>query len=245
MKRKLLNLLLLPLLLVCSCSNNKNKTNDDTIVIGCSPTPHAEILEAARPIFNEKGLKLKIKILQDYVTPNTLLEAGDLDANYFQHVPYLDDFNSKNGTHLSWICKVHFEPMGIYSLKHTDLNCENPKIAIPNDLSNGERAQSLLNLHGVNGSIVQAEAQALPALLKDVDYAVINGNYALSAKITNKCIVAEDKDSAIAQRNANVVAIKNDSEKHSWVTKLIEIMKDHRIAEFIERTYGSSVIAVF
>lgn len=242
--KKLLNLLLLPILLVCSCGS-KNKLNDNTIIIGASPTPHAEILEAAKPIFKEKGLTLKIKVLQDYVTPNTLLDSGDLDANYFQHVPYLNDFNEKNGTKLSWLCKVHFEPMGIYSLKHTDLSCENPKIAIPNDVSNGERARLLLNLHMVGGTIIQAEAQALPSLLKDVDYAVINGNYALAAKITDKCIVAEDKESAIAQRNANVIAIKQDSEKYAWATKLIEIFKDRRIADFIKTTYGSSVIAVF
>lgn len=243
--KKLLNLLLLPVMLVCAC-NNKNKIDDKTLVIGCSPTPHAEILEAVKPEFEKEGYKLKIKVIQDYVTPNTLLESGDLDANYFQHVPYLDDFNSKNGTDLFWVCKVHFEPMGIYSLKHETLVVEgNPVIAIPNDVSNGERARALLVAHNINGVIRELEAQALPSVLQDVDYAVINGNYALSAKITDKCIITEDKNSEIAQTNANVIAIKHENLGYRWVGIIKKIMTSEKVANFIEEKYGSSVIAVF
>lgn len=244
MIKKLLNILLLPLLLVCSCSD-KNKINDTELVIGCSPTPHAEILEAARPLLKEKGYKLKIKILQDYVTPNTLLESEDLDANYFQHVPYLEDFNAKNGTHIDWVTKIHFEPMSIYSKKHLTLDVENPKIAIPNDVSNGERARNLLNQFNVSGTIIEAEAQALPALLEDVDYAVINGNYALSAKITDLALASEGKESAIALRNANVIAVKSRYIKLQWVEDLRAAMTSRTIADFIDEKYNGAVVAVF
>lgn len=242
--KRLKTFILLPLLALAACSG-KNNLNDNKLVIGCSPTPHAEILETAKPLFKEKGYELEIKILNDYVTPNTLLESGDLDANYFQHVPYLDDFNEKNNTHLDWIVKVHFEPMGIYSSKHTNLNVENPKIAIPNDTSNGARARALLETNGVTGTIVEMEAQAIPSVLKDVDFAVINGNYALSSNVIDKCLVTESKDSEIAQTNANVVAVHHDSLNYKWVKVIQEVMTSKTIADFIENKYGSSVIAVF
>ena len=125
MKRLFKFLLLLPLLVLGGCGGNK--LDDRHLIIGCSPTPHAVILEAAAPLFKKEGYILELKVLNDYVTPNTLLDHGDLDANYFQHVPYLEDFNSKNGTDLTWIAKIHFEPMGIYSSKHTDLSKPRPQ----------------------------------------------------------------------------------------------------------------------
>ena len=244
--KKLKFLLLIPLLLVGACSG-KNKLNDRHLIIGCSPTPHAVILKAAAPLFKEKGYVLELKVLNDYVTPNTLLDNGDLDANYFQHVPYLEDFNAKNGTDLTWIAKIHFEPMGIYSSKHTDLSKTYPVVAIPNDVSNGERARALLveNNITVTEKIIEVEAQALPSVLDDVDYAVINGNYALSAKITNKCIVTEDKNSQIAQTNANVIAVKRSSLKYEWADVIKEVMTSDEMRSVINTYFGSSVIAVF
>lgn len=238
-------LLLFPLLLVGGCG--KNKLDDRHLIIGCSPTPHAEILKAAAPIFKENGYILEIKVLNDYVTPNTLLDSGDIDANYFQHVPYLEEFNAKNGTDLSWIVKVHFEPMGIYSSKHTTLDVTWPKIAIPSDKSNGDRARALLEANGITtwDRIIEVEAQALPSVLKDVDYAVINGNYALSSKITNQCIVTEDKNSDIAQRNANVVAVKTSSLKYEWVNVIRDVMTCDKMRSVINTYFGSSVMAVF
>ena len=241
---RLTYLLVLPFLLVPSCSS-KNRLDDHTLVIGCSPTPHAEILKAAKPLFQKKGYRLDIKVLQDYVTPNTLLDSGDLDANYFQHVPYLEDFNEKNHTDLSWIVKVHFEPMGIYSAKHGNLSKVNPRIAIPNDVSNGDRARDLLSIHGMSGQIIEVEAQALPSILSDVDYACINGNYALSAGILDKCLVTESKDSEISRTNANVVAVKTSSLDYEWVDVIKEVMTSETVANFITTTYGSSVIPVF
>ena len=242
--KRLNYLLLLPLLLVTSCSS-KNKLDDKTLVIGCSPTPHAEILREAQPLFEKEGYKLDIKIIQDYVTPNTLLDSGDLDANYFQHVPYLVDFNENNGTELTWILKVHFEPMGIYSKKHKDLKVENPKIAIPNDTSNGQRALALLEEKGIEGEIVELEAQAIPSVLGDVDYAVINGNYALSAGITDKCLTTEATDSDIALTNANVIAVKLSSLKYGWITVIKKVLTSDKIKKFINTNFGSAVKAVF
>ena len=242
--KKYLLIIASALLCLCGCSN-KNKIDDKTLVIGCSPTPHAEILEASRPLFEEKGYKLEIKVINDYVTPNTLLNSGDLDANYFQHVPYLDDFNTKNGTALSPIVKVHFEPMGIYSTKHSDLTKANPKIAIPNDVSNGQRAKNLLTSLGITGSLMEVEAQALPALLSDVDYAVINGNYALSAKITDKCLASESSDSSTAMELANVIAVKTTSLNYEWVKVIKKVFSSSAMREVINQMYGSSVKAVF
>lgn len=237
-------LLLVPALLCASC-RTKNVLNDKNLVIGCSPTPHAEILEAARPLFKEKGYKLEIKVLNDYVTPNTMLDTEDLDANYFQHRPYLNDFNESNHTDLTWLCAVHFEPMGIYSSKHKDLSKKNPLIAVPNDVSNNERAKELLNSLGIIGTLKEVEAQALPSVLQDVDYAVINGNYALSAKIIDKCLATEDSTSAIAERNANVIAIKKTSEKYEWTNVIKEVFASDEIRQFINTNYGTAVKAVF
>ena len=242
--KKYLLIIASALLCLCGCSN-KNKLDDKTLVIGCSPTPHAEILEASRPLFEKEGYKLEIKVLNDYVTPNTLLNSGDLDANYFQHVPYLDDFNTKNGTALSPIVKVHFEPMGIYSTKHSDLTKASPTIAIPNDVSNGQRAKDLLASLGIAGSLMEVEAQALPALLSDVDYAVINGNYALSAKITDKCLASESSDSSTAMELANVIAVKTTSLNYEWIKVIKKVFSSSAMREVINQMYGSSVKAVF
>lgn len=240
---KKLAFMLLPFMLLTGC--NKNKLDDNKIVIGCSATPHAEILREAVPLFEEEGYKLDIKIIQDYVTPNKMLQAGDLDANYFQHVPYLTDFNESNKTELSWVVKLHFEPMGIYSKSHKDLKKENPKIAIPNDVSNGQRARDLLKAKNVTGEIIEVEAQALPSILSDVDYAVINGNYALSAGITDKCLTTEDPNSDIAITNANVIAVKTTSLKYQWVSVIKKVLTSDKIKKFINTNFGSAVKAVF
>lgn len=244
-------LLLVPALLCVSC-RAKNVLNDNNLVIGCSPTPHAEILEAARPLFKEKGYNLEIKVLNDYVTPNTMLDTEDLDANYFQHRPYLNDFNESNHTDLVWLCAVHFEPMGIYAANYNEIGwhqLKGAKIAVPNDTSNNKRAMDLLNEKFgetlSNYEIVEMEAQAIPAVLSDVDYAVINGNYALSAKITDKCLATEDSTSDVAEKNANVIAIKKTSEKYEWTKVIKEVFASDEIRQFINTNYGTAVKAVF
>lgn len=234
-------LLLVALLMLSGC--NKNNTQDKTLVIGASPTPHALILKAVKPLLEDKGYKVQIKEINDYVTPNLLLDSGDLDANYFQHVPYLEDFNAKNHTDIKWACKVHFEPMGIYSSKHDNLNGSNFRIAIPNDVSNGQRARDLLAENNLTGEIIEMEAQSLPSVLADVDYAVINGNYALSSNIVDKCIVTEATDSEIALTNANVIAVKDLS--YPWVNDLVEAMTSKAVRIFVEATFGDAVKVVF
>lgn len=246
-------LFILPLLALCLIGCATNSADDNEIVIGASPTPHALILEKAKEVL-DGDYTLTIKTFDDYVTPNLSLDSGDLDANYFQHTPYLEDFNSKNGTDLVSVLKVHFEPMGIYSSHYNDLGWhivkeKESKIAIPNDVSNKERAMNLLNdKFGDSLShyeIIEAEAQSLPALLEDVDYAVINGNYALSSKITDKCLATEDSSSDIAQRNANIIAVKKENKDKPWVAVLIKALTSDTVKSYIESEFGSSVQVVF
>lgn len=237
-------LALLPLLLA-GC-NAKNTPYDKTIVIGASPTPHTDILKVAQPFVEAAGYKLKIKVFDDYVTPNLALESGELDANYFQHTPYLDDFNLNNGTHLEAAFKVHFEPMGIYSVKHTEIKSGiQYTYAIPNDNSNGKRATDLLNSLGVECSYKMAVASSLPALLQDVDFAVINGNYALSSGITDKCLETESSESEMAQTNANIVAVKADYIECEFVEVLKTALLSDEVKEYINSTYNGAVKAVF
>ena len=183
-------------------------------------------------------------------------ESGwDLDLLKAE-IPTLDleDFNSKNGTDLVSVLKVHFEPMGIYSSHYNDLGWhilkeKESKIAIPNDVSNKERAMNLLNdKFGDTLShyeIIEAEAQSLPALLEDVDYAVINGNYALSSKITDKCLATEDSSSDIAQRNANIIAVKKENKDKPWVAALIKALTSDTVKSYIDSEFGASVKVVF
>lgn len=234
--------ILLAVVTMCLVSCNSQKENE--IVVGASPTPHAEILEVVKPIVEEKGYKLTIKVFDDYVTPNLSLQNGDIDANYFQHTPYLDDFNANNKTDLVGVCKVHFEPMGIYSTKHDKLE-SGLKIAIPNDTSNGKRARDLLTANNITGTIIELEAQTLPAVLTDVDYACINGNYALSSGVVDKCIVTESNESDIAKTNANIIAVKNGNQESAKTKVLVESIQTQKVKEFIKTKYGSTVICMF
>lgn len=238
-------LFILPLMALALCSCANNSADDKEIIVGASPTPHSLILETIKPIVEEKGYKLTIKVFDDYVTPNLSLDSGDLDANYFQHTPYLEDFNKNNGTDLVGVLKVHFEPMGIYSSSHSDLSCVAPKIAVPNDTSNKERALNLISEKWENPQIIEAEAQTLPAFLQDVDYAVINGNYALSSKITDKCLVTESSESEIAQTNANIIAVKKENKDKPFVKVLCDAIQTDTVRDFIKSEFGSSVQVVF
>lgn len=242
---KKLILLAIAALSLVGCNTRK----DNEILVGASPTPHAEILEVVKPLMKEKGYDLQIKVFDDYVTPNISLQNGDIDANYFQHTPYLEDFNKNNGTDLVGVCKVHFEPMGIYSDKHTTIKSDQVyKIAIPNDTSNKERALNLLAAlkdfgYSFEYTTIELEAQTLPSVLPDVDYACINGNYALSSGILDKSIgVSESTRSDIAQQMANVIAVKRENIELPKVTALVECLKSQVVKDFIKEKYGSSVI---
>lgn len=237
---KFLMLACLPVLTLAGC-NNASKH----ICVGASSTPHALILEQTKPYLKEQGYKLEVKVFNDYVLPNYALENGELDANYFQHKPYLNEFNSSNGTHLVAVLDVHFEPMGIYAGKKASLDVyqNGDKIIVPSDKSNFDRANSLLALYGMDkANIVEVEAQNIPLMLADCAYAVINGNYALSAGVVDKCLITEDKESDIAKTMANVIAVKEGNEESSKTRVLVEALKQENIKSYIESTFGDSVI---
>lgn len=244
-------------------------SDDKTIVVGASPTPHAEILKAAENVLKEKGYTLKITEFQDYVQPNMALENKELDANYFQHKPYLDEFNEKNGTKLVSAGAVHYEPLGLYAGKTKSLAelSDGATIAVPNDTTNEARALLLLEANGLiklnpdaglsatpkditenpkNLNVQELEAAQLGRSLQDVDMAVINGNYALQAdlKVTD-ALAKEEKDSEAAQTYANVVAVREGDENSDKTKALMEALKSDDVKKFIEDTYQGSVVSIF
>ena len=252
------------LLLVGCSATPKAKT----LVVGASPAPHAEILEFVKPILAEQGITLEIKEFTDYVLPNQNLDAGDIDANYFQHLPFLEDFNANNNATLISAAAIHFEPLGIYAGKSADLASipDGATIAVPNDATNEGRALQLLQAQGVitlkdgvgisatprditdnpkNVQIVEIVAAQVPRMLVDVDYAVANGNYALEAGINDKLLVTEEKDSDGAQTYANIVAVRKGDENRPEIQALVKVLQSDAVRTFIEKTYGANVIPVF
>jgi D-methionine transport system substrate-binding protein len=240
------------------------------IVVGASPTPHAQILEVARDVLKEKGYELEIVEFTDYVQPNVALADGSLDANFFQHVPYLDDYNAERGTNLVSLVAVHFEPLGLYPGKTkalADLK-DGAQIAVPNDTTNEARALLLLEAQGLitvkpdaglkatvnditsnpkNLKIIEIEAAQLPRSLQDVDLAVINGNYALSAGLVvgKDALAAEDAASVAAQTFANIVAVRAGDENREDLKALAEAVTSEAVRAYIESTFEGSVVPVF
>lgn len=244
-----------------------NKNNAQTIKIGASPSPHAEILEFIKPKLEEKGIKLDIQIFTDYVLPNNALQNREIDANFFQHKPYLDDFNEKNKTDIVSVANIHFEPLGIYSDKYKTLDelPEGAKIGIPNDTTNEARALQLLaarglikikNQVGLNATInditenpknfkfEELEAALIPRALPDIDIAVINGNYVIPAGISDKVIVTENANSEVAKIFANIIAVKNGNENNENIKTLIEVLQSDDVKAFIKQKYGNTVVSV-
>ena len=249
-------------------AQKQGPVKEGSIVVGASPSPHAQILEAVSEQLAQKGYQLEIKEFTDYIMPNTALEDGELDANYFQHQPYLTDFNEKNGTKLVSAAAIHFEPLGIYGGKTADLADlpEGAQIAVPNDTTNEARALWLLQAQGIievdeqagleatkqditsnpkNVEIVEMEAAQLPRALADVDFAVINGNYAVAAEIADQVLVTEDKDSEAAKQYANIVAVREGDENREDIKALVEALQSDEVKAYIEETFGSTVIPVF
>lgn len=258
----------LVLSLVACGSGKSGPVKEGSLVVGASPSPHAEILQAASSLLEEKGYKLEVKEFTDYVMPNTALDEGELDANFFQHQPYLTDFNEKNGTKLVSAGAIHFEPLGIYGGRTADLSqlADGAQIAVPNDTTNEARALQLLQAQGIltidekagleatkqdiidnpkNIQIVEMEAAQLPRALADVDFAVINGNYAVSAGIADQVLVTEDKNSQAAQQYANVVAVREGDENREDIKALVEALQSEEVRQFIEEKYGATVVPVF
>lgn len=249
-------------------AQKQGPVKEGSIVVGASPSPHAQILEAVSEQLAQKGYQLEIKEFTDYIMPNTALEDGELDANFFQHQPYLTDFNEKNGTKLVSAAAIHFEPLGIYGGKTADLADlpEGAQIAVPNDTTNEARALWQLQAQGIievdeqagleatkqditsnpkNVEIVEMEAAQLPRALADVDFAVINGNYAVAAEIADQVLVTEDKDSEAAKQYANIVAVREGDENREDIKALVEALQSDEVKAYIEETFGSTVIPVF
>ncbi len=261
---------ILSALLVCTVfAACGSKEDDKTITVGASSTPHAEILEIVKEQLAKEGYTLNIKVYDDYVLPNTATEDGDLDANYFQHQPYLDDFNKKNNTHLVSVAAIHYEPFGLYKgtvASLADLK-DGDKIAVPNDGSNEARALYLLEAAGLikmksdsgftatkkdiaenphNYDIVEMEAAVIPSCLDSVAMGVINGNYALGAGLkVADAISVEDKNSESAKTYANVVAVKKGNEDKESVKALVKALKSDEVKKFIEEKYNGAVVAMF
>lgn len=254
------------LVLVFALSLSSLALAAEKISVGASPSPHAEILNAAKDALLEKGYELEVVEFTDYILPNTATESGELDANYFQHVPYLDDFNAQNGTHLVSAFGVHIEPMAVFAGKGDTLEtlADGATIAVPNDTTNEARALLLLQTLGVitlkegagvtatkldivenphNVNILEAEAAQLPLMLPDVDFAVINGNYALGAGLNpiEDSVAIEGSESPYL----NVVVVKEGNENEPFVAALKEVLNSEEIRTFINETYGGAVVAAF
>ena len=248
---------------------SSSAASDNVITVGASPSPHAEILEAIKPELEAQGYELKVVEYSDYVQPNVALSEGDLDANYFQHLPYLENYNTENGTDLASAGAIHFEPMGLYAGKSSDITNvpDGAKIAVPSDATNEARALLLLQDQGVikltdgvgleatandivenphDVELVEVEAAAVPRSLQDVDFGVINGNYALSAGLdTSATLASEGADSEAAQTYANIIAVRSGDENSEKTQALLKALTSDTARKFIEDTYKGSVIPVF
>lgn len=238
------------------------------ITVGASLTPHAEILEKAKPILAKEGIELEIRKIEDTVTPNTGLAEGSLDANYFQHQPFLDDFNKENGTELVSVGSIHYEPFGIYAGKTANLADlpDGAVVAVPNNVTNEARALLLLQQEGIlklkddvdikatvndiaenpkNITFKEVAPEQLVRTLPDVEVAVINGNYAIEGGLSVKDALATESDQGIAAKTyANIVVVQKKDEGSAAVKKLVEVLQGSEIKEFIESTYGGAVVPV-
>ncbi|MET0015930.1 MetQ/NlpA family ABC transporter substrate-binding protein [Oscillibacter sp.] len=237
-----------------------------TLRVAASPTPHAEILNAVKGILAEQGIDLQVTEYDDYVVPNTAVEEGDEDANYFQHLPYLDNFNAENGTHLVSAGGIHIEPMGVYAGKTTSLKDlpDGATIAIPNDATNEGRALLLLEAQGLiklkdstnlestpndiaknpkNLTFKELEAAMIPNTVEEVDLSVINCNYALQAGFNpvKDALAIEDANSPYV----NIVAVKEGHEKDPAIVALVAALQSETAREFITSTYKGAVVPAF
>lgn len=241
--------------------------NGETITVAASATPHAEILEAAKPILEENGYDLQVTVFDDYVQPNLVVESGEFDANYFQHVPYLDSFNEEQGTHLVDAGDIHYEPFGIYPGTKSSLDeiAEGDSIALPNDTTNEARALLLLQDNGlltlkegtgltatVNDieenpyklNFVELEAAQVARVVDEVAFVVLNGNYALEAgySVAKDSIAFESSDSVAAKTYVNIVAVKEGNENEQKIQALVAVLRSEAIQQFIADTYDGAVI---
>lgn len=241
--------------------------NGETIKIAASPIPHAEILEKAAEILEDYGYKLDIVEFEDYVQPNLVVESGEFDANYSQHVPYLNSFNEEHGTHIVSAGGIHYEPFGIYpgTKKSLDEIADGDQIAIPNDTTNEARALLLLQDNGLltlndgagitatvndikenphNIEFVELEAAQVARVVDEVAYVVLNGNYALEAgySVGQDALAYESADSLAAQTYVNIIGVYEGNENTDKIKALVAVLKSDEIKQFIEDSYDGAVI---
>lgn len=240
---------------------------DKTITVAASATPHAEILEEAKALLEEEGYELEVTVFDDYVMPNEVVEGDEFDANYFQHITYLENFNEEKGTHLVNAGDIHYEPFGIYPGTKESLEDieDGDTIAVPNDTTNEARALLLLQDNGIitlkegaglaatkndivenphNVEIVELEAAQIARVVPEMSYVVLNGNYALQAgySVSKDALAYEQGDSEAAKNYVNVVAVKEGNEDSEKIQALVEVLKSDEIKEFIDETYDGAVI---
>lgn len=238
-----------------------------TITVAASATPHAEILEKAKPILAEQGWDLQVTIFDDYILPNEVVESGEIDANYFQHIPYLENFNAEKGTHLVNVGGIHYEPFGIYPGTKSALSAleAGDVIAVPNDTTNEARALLLLQDNGIitlkegvgleatvndieenpyGIKIQELEAAQVARVIPEVSFVVLNGNYALAAgySVANDSVVYEQPDSEAAQTYVNIIAVKEGNEENEGIKALVETLKSDAIVQYINDTYDGAVV---
>lgn len=238
-----------------------------TIKVAASATPHAEILEEAKKILADEGWDLEIKIFDDYVMPNEVVESGEFDANYFQHIPYLESFNKEKGTHLVNAGGIHYEPFGIYPGTKSDLSelADGDTIAVPNDTTNEARALLLLQDNGIitlkegagleatvndiaenphNVKIEELAAEQVARVAPEVAFVVLNGNYALQAgfSVAKDALAYEASDSEAAKTYVNIIAVKEGHENNPGIQALVKVLKSDEIKQYINDTYDGAVI---
>lgn len=248
----------------CTGSEELKEEAKKVIKVGATPVPHSEILEVVKPLLKAKGYELEIVEFTDYVTPNIAVDEGQLDANFFQHTPYLVEFNKSKNTKLVKTVNVHLEPMGLYSnkIKSLDELADGATIAVPNDPTNGSRALDVLVKEGLlkfkdvqfktaidiienpkNLKIKELDAPQLPRVLDEVDAAIINTNYALAADLnpTKDALVIESKDSPYA----NILVVREGNENKDYIKALDEVLTSKEVKEFIATKYKGSIVEAF
>jgi len=250
----------------CSSTANAQSAEKTVLKVGANITPHSEILEQAKPILEKEGITLEIVQLEDSITPNTGVIEGSLDANYFQHVPYLEQFNKENGSDLVSVGAIHYEPFGVYAGRVKDLAQlpDGAVVAVPNNVTNEARALLLLAQEGIitlkedagiNATVEDITAnpkniqfkelapEQLVASLPDVDVAVINGNYAIEGGLhVSQALAVEANDGLAAQTYGNIIATSPAKAKDAAIAKLVEVLQSKEIADYINGKYDGAVV---
>ena len=243
-------------------------TDSKVIKVAASATPHAEILEEAKPLLEKEGYDLEVTVFDDYVQPNEVVDSGDFDANYFQHAPYMEQFNKEKGTKLVDAGDIHYEPFGIYpgTKKSLDEIADGDEIAVPNDTTNEARALLLLQDNGIiklkdgagltatvndiaenphNIKIVELEAAQVARVTGETAFVVLNGNYALQAgySVKKDALAYEAADSEAAKTYVNIIAVKDGNQDNDAIKALVKVLKSDDVKKFIDEKYDGAVIA--